>query len=94
MCDHIRSFSYDLFKNVSDSDFSLNFYTQDPGNVGVGERFAAGGMAGATTQATIYPLEILKTRIAVSPKGTYNGILDCWRSIVKSEGFAAMYKGD
>jgi solute carrier family 25 phosphate transporter 23/24/25/41 len=42
----------------------------DPANVTAGERFVAGGGAGALAQATIYPLEICKTRLAVSTPGT------------------------
>ena len=38
----------------------------DPGNATTTERFVAGGVAGAAAQAAIYPLEIVKTRMAVS----------------------------
>ena len=42
---------------------------QDPGNATVPERFAAGGLAGAAAQTLVYPLEIVKTRMAVSSPG-------------------------
>ena len=58
----------------------------DPYNVTVWERFAAGGLAGAVAQAVIYPLEIGKTRLAVSPPGTYRGLLHCLGNIIKYEG--------
>ena len=38
----------------------------DPGNATTTERFVAGGVAGAAAQAAIYPLEIVKTRMALS----------------------------
>ena len=38
----------------------------DPGNATTSERFVAGGIAGAAAQAVIYPLEIVKTRMALS----------------------------
>ena len=41
------------------------------GHVTIAERFAAGGLAGAASQLAIYPLEVVKTRMAVSPSGTY-----------------------
>jgi solute carrier family 25 phosphate transporter 23/24/25/41 len=41
----------------------------DPGNATTSERFVAGGIAGATAQLVIYPLEIVKTRMALSGGG-------------------------
>jgi solute carrier family 25 phosphate transporter 23/24/25/41 len=66
---------------------------RDPDAVTVSERFAAGGAAGALSQAAIYPLEIAKTRLAVSAPGTYAGLVDCIGSIVRVEGMAALYQG-
>lgn len=65
----------------------------DPSNASVPERFAAGGAAGAIAQATIYPLEIAKTRLAISAPGTYSGILQCLRQVASSEGPLALYGG-
>ena len=52
----------------------------------IAERFLAGSLAGATAQVTIYPLEVIKTRIAVAPEGTYRGLFDCLRSTLAAEG--------
>ena len=41
----------------------------DPGNATTSERFVAGGIAGATAQLVIYPLEIVKTGMALSGGG-------------------------
>ena len=41
----------------------------DPGNATTSERFVAGGIAGATAPLVIYPLEIVKTRMALSGGG-------------------------
>ncbi len=57
------------------------------------ERFTSGGLAGALSQAMIYPLEITKTRLALAPTGYYKGIGDCILKIVKNEGFFQLYKG-
>lgn len=57
------------------------------------ERFTSGGLAGALSQSMIYPLEITKTRLALAPKGYYNGIVDCIYKIAKNEGFFQLYKG-
>jgi hypothetical protein len=45
----------------------------DPGNVTIAERFAAGGLAGVASQALVYPLEVIKTRLAVTPPGSAGG---------------------
>ena len=44
-------------------------------------------------QFSIYPLELVRTRLAVCPMGTYRGIWDCWRQIVRKEGWACFYRG-
>ncbi len=68
------------------------YIAADPGNVTVAERFASGGLAGSLTQMSIYPLEILKTRLGICKPGTYSGIGNCLVTIVRTEGPAAMYK--
>jgi Ca2+-binding EF-hand superfamily protein len=62
-------------------------------NVTGGERFVAGGAAGATGQLAVYPLEIAKTRLAVSPSGAYAGLADVLRKVYRAEGLGALYQG-
>ncbi|XP_063393488.1 calcium-binding mitochondrial carrier protein SCaMC-2 isoform X1 [Cydia fagiglandana] len=57
------------------------------------ERFAAGATAGAISQTVIYPLEVLKTRLALRKTGQYSGILDAARKIYAREGLRCFYKG-
>lgn len=57
------------------------------------ERFAAGSLAGVIAQSTIYPMEVLKTRLALRKTGQYAGISDCAKQIFRREGPAAFYKG-
>lgn len=47
----------------------------------------------ALLQFAIYPLELVRTRLAVCPMGTYRGIWDCWGQIVRKEGWACFYRG-
>ena len=56
-------------------------------------RFIAGGAAGLTAQTMIYPLEITKTRLALSNVGQYRGIFDCMKHIYKSGGIKSLYNG-
>lgn len=57
------------------------------------QRFVAGALAGLAAQTAVYPLEVTKTRLAVAPTGTYSGMVDCLRSTVRGEGFAALFRG-
>ncbi|KPJ09121.1 Calcium-binding mitochondrial carrier protein SCaMC-2 [Papilio machaon] len=57
------------------------------------ERFVAGATAGAISQTVIYPLEVLKTRLALRKTGQYSGILDAAKKIYAREGLKCFYKG-
>ncbi|KAM3848414.1 mitochondrial adenyl nucleotide antiporter SLC25A23-like [Vipera latastei] len=59
----------------------------------VQERFVAGSLAGATAQTIIYPMEVMKTRLALGKTGQYSGVADCARQILQKEGIPAFYKG-
>ncbi|XP_062844281.1 calcium-binding mitochondrial carrier protein SCaMC-2-B isoform X2 [Trichomycterus rosablanca] len=61
--------------------------------LGILERLVAGSLAGAIAQSSIYPMEVLKTRLALGRTGQYSGIKDCAKRILKKEGVAAFYKG-
>ncbi|XP_052460958.1 calcium-binding mitochondrial carrier protein SCaMC-2-A [Carassius gibelio] len=61
--------------------------------LGISERFVAGSLAGVLAQSTIYPMEVLKTRLALRKTGQYKGISDCAKQILKGEGMTAFYKG-
>uniref|UniRef100_A0AAY4DYT6 EF-hand domain-containing protein n=1 Tax=Denticeps clupeoides TaxID=299321 RepID=A0AAY4DYT6_9TELE len=62
-------------------------------NLGIMERFVAGSLAGVIAQSSIYPMEVLKTRLALRTTGQYKGISDCAKQIFLKEGMAAFYKG-
>lgn len=57
------------------------------------ERFIAGASAGAISQTIIYPLEVLKTRLALRKTGQYRGIADAAKKIYAREGLRCFYKG-
>lgn len=57
------------------------------------ERFMAGAMAGGISQSVIYPLEVLKTRLALRKTGQYAGIADAAKKIYLREGLRSFYKG-
>lgn len=57
------------------------------------ERFYAGAAAGGISQTIIYPMEVLKTRLALRKTGQYAGIADAAAKIYKNEGARSFYRG-
>ncbi|KFY84050.1 hypothetical protein V500_09675 [Pseudogymnoascus sp. VKM F-4518 (FW-2643)] len=61
-------------------------------------QFAAGAVAGVSEILVMYPLDVVKTRVQLQT-GTatgadaYNGMLDCFRKIIKHEGVGRLYRG-
>ena len=75
------------------NDVYKRIIATDVGNITPPQRMAAGALAGATSQVIIYPLELVKTRLAVCPAGTYRGIVDCARKVLRQEGIRSFYRG-
>nr|XP_040050595.1 calcium-binding mitochondrial carrier protein SCaMC-2-A isoform X1 [Gasterosteus aculeatus aculeatus] len=65
----------------------------DKASLNIAERFVAGSLAGVIAQSIIYPMEVLKTRLALRTTGQYSGISDCAKHIFRREGLRAFYKG-
>lgn len=75
------------------NDIYKRIIAKDIEEITPSQRMVAGALAGATAQAIIYPLELVKTRLAVCPCNTYSGIVDCIRKVAKQEGVKAFYRG-
>ncbi|KAG5923202.1 hypothetical protein E4U42_005018 [Claviceps africana] len=62
-------------------------------------QFAAGAIAGVSeSRPPRYPLDVVKTRVQLQTGNAtgaeaYNGMLDCFRKIIKHEGFSRLYRG-
>ncbi|KAJ6006390.1 hypothetical protein N7451_004334 [Penicillium sp. IBT 35674x] len=62
-------------------------------------QFAAGAVAGVSEILVMYPLDVVKTRVqlqsgaATAGAEHYNGMVDCFRKIIKQEGFKTLYRG-
>ncbi|KAI5302425.1 hypothetical protein KEM56_000707 [Ascosphaera pollenicola] len=61
-------------------------------------QFASGAVAGISEILTMYPLDVVKTRVQLQSntatgEEAYNGMIDCFRKIVKNEGFSRLYRG-
>ncbi|XP_019331418.1 mitochondrial adenyl nucleotide antiporter SLC25A25 isoform X2 [Alligator mississippiensis] len=80
----IKFMAYEQIKRFIGSDQEI---------LRIHERLLAGSLAGAIAQSSIYPMEVLKTRMALRKTGQYSGMLDCAKNILSKEGMAAFYKG-
>ncbi|KAH7983416.1 hypothetical protein HPB52_011769 [Rhipicephalus sanguineus] len=80
-CPHSISAAKRLIKGDSNRD------------LGIFERFFAGSLAGSIAQTSIYPMEVLKTRLALRKTGQYKGIVDAACQIYQKEGLRSFYKG-
>ncbi|KAG5294883.1 mitochondrial 2-oxodicarboxylate [Histoplasma ohiense] len=61
-------------------------------------QFAAGAVAGISEILVMYPLDVVKTRVqlqegAGAGEEAYKGMVDCFRKIIKNEGFSRLYRG-
>ena len=70
-----------------------NRFCLDPAGPSAGENFALGAMGGLVAQLSLYPLEITKTRMAVSRQGEYTGICNCVKQSVRRGGVPDLYRG-
>ena len=57
------------------------------------QKLISGSLAGFIAQTTIYPMEVLKTRLALRKTGQYSSVFDCIKKIKKHEGMKAFYRG-
>ncbi|KAK6086702.1 Non-reducing end alpha-L-arabinofuranosidase BoGH43A 7 [Seiridium cupressi] len=61
-------------------------------------QFAAGAVAGVSEILVMYPLDVVKTRVQLqtgtgSGADHYNGMVDCFKKIVRNEGASRLYRG-
>ena len=59
----------------------------------ISERFCAGSLAGGVSQTVIYPMEVMKTRLALRKTNEFNGILDCAKQLYQNGGLRVFYRG-
>ena len=77
--------TYDLFKQILKTD--------DKVELTASKRFIAGGLAGVLSSTIIFPLDTLKTRLALRKTDQYRGIVDAATSIYRKEGIKVFYRG-
>eukprot|EP01133_Synstelium_polycarpum_P010751 gene10751-12520_t len=68
------------------------FAEQDSQLTGM-QRFTSGAVAGVVSHSTLFPLEVVRTRLSASATGTYSGIIDCVRQTHAAEGMRPFFRG-
>ncbi|KAM1397430.1 hypothetical protein ACFX2I_015012 [Malus domestica] len=86
----IKFYTYEMLKKVIGDNMGAN-----KGDIGTAGRLLAGGMAGAVAQTSIYPLDLVKTRLqtCTSEAGKSPRLGTLTREIWIHEGPRAFYKG-
>ncbi|XP_065179310.1 mitochondrial adenyl nucleotide antiporter SLC25A24-B-like [Sycon ciliatum] len=80
----IKFFAYEYIKK---------WFADDQGALSVGRRLLAGSSAGVIAQVSIYPMEVLKTRLALATTGQYSSLADAAVKIARQEGAVGLYRG-
>uniref|UniRef100_A0A915DZC0 H15 domain-containing protein n=1 Tax=Ditylenchus dipsaci TaxID=166011 RepID=A0A915DZC0_9BILA len=57
------------------------------------QRFSFGAMAGACGAASVYPIDLIKTRMQNQRSNIYRNSLDCFKKVIKFEGPRGLYRG-
>uniref|UniRef100_A0A671YRJ0 Solute carrier family 25 member 12 n=1 Tax=Sparus aurata TaxID=8175 RepID=A0A671YRJ0_SPAAU len=68
----------------------------EDGSLGALQLLTAGAIAGIPAASLVTPADVIKTRLQVAARAgqtTYSGVIDCFRKILKEEGFRAFWKG-
>lgn len=68
-------------------------FCADPAKPRALENFALGAASGFTAQSLLYPMELVKTRMAVASRGEYKGIADCIQQAYRRGGLRDLYRG-
>ncbi|KAM7265386.1 hypothetical protein ACFE04_003069 [Oxalis oulophora] len=89
----INFYAYEQYKSMLQSVLGLeNGGRSSSANICV--HFVGGGLAGITAASATYPLDLVRTRLAVQRNIMYyKGISHAFRTILQEEGFLGLYKG-
>ncbi|OEH77879.1 mitochondrial carrier domain-containing protein [Cyclospora cayetanensis] len=89
----IKFYSYDMCKHALVRRKQEQQQDQEP-QLQLSDRFVCGAAAGLCAQLLIYPMELVKTRLAAySPGCMYSGVLQCFTEIYREGGLRRLYRG-
>lgn len=75
------------------NDWLKHHIRKDHRDIAPWERVACGGVSGAVGQGLVYPLDTVRTRLAVCHSSEYGGIWQTAVRLARTEGLAAFYRG-
>ncbi|KAK2360872.1 Mitochondrial substrate carrier family protein [Trifolium repens] len=88
----VNFYTYECYKNLLYSVLGENHRAKASSDVFV--HFVSGGLSGMTAAAALYPLDLVRTRLAAQRSVIYyRGISHAFSTICREEGFFGMYKG-
>eukprot|EP00002_Diphylleia_rotans_P005185 TRINITY_DN14304_c0_g1_i1.p1 TRINITY_DN14304_c0_g1~~TRINITY_DN14304_c0_g1_i1.p1 ORF type:complete len:305 (-),score=69.48 TRINITY_DN14304_c0_g1_i1:185-1099(-) len=65
----------------------------DTSKLTVGQTLVSGGMAGVFNWLIALPPDTLKSRFQTAAPGTYSGVLDCYRNLIRTDGYLGLFRG-
>jgi solute carrier family 25 (mitochondrial carnitine/acylcarnitine transporter), member 20/29 len=65
----------------------------DPSKLSPLAVMTAGGFAGMACWGVSIPPDVLKSRFQTAPEGKYTGVLDVYTTLVRTEGYGALFTG-
>lgn len=65
----------------------------DPSQLSPMAVVVAGGCAGMACWGVVIPPDVLKSRYQTAPEGTYSGLMDVYRTLIREEGYGALMNG-
>uniref|UniRef100_A0A8D2ZTA4 EF-hand domain-containing protein n=1 Tax=Scophthalmus maximus TaxID=52904 RepID=A0A8D2ZTA4_SCOMX len=71
-------------------------FADEQGRLGALQLLTAGAIAGIPAASLVTPADVVKTRLQVAARAgqtTYTGVINCFRTIMREEGFKALWKG-
>ncbi|PNY09390.1 mitochondrial substrate carrier family protein b-like [Trifolium pratense] len=88
----VNFYTYECYKNLLHSALGENHRAKASSDVFV--HFVSGGLSGMTAASALYPLDLVRTRLAAQRNVIYyRGISHAFSTICREEGFFGMYKG-
>lgn len=75
------------------NDYLRHHIHADTDSVAPWERMLCGGISGAVGQGLVYPLDTVRTRLAVCSSSEYGSIWSTASKLWRTEGLAAFYRG-
>ena len=66
---------------------------EDPSKLSPFAVMTAGGFAGMACWGVSIAPDVLKSRYQTAPEGKYSGVLDVYKTLVKTEGYGALFTG-